>query len=383
MPATQRWRQLRLDDIDWWFLGAVLALVLLGTVAVFGAGSFQADERGVDFYLIRHLQRLAIGAFFAVGLAWFDHVRLHRPWLVWSALGTGLVLTAVPVVMRGMTIDRWVELPGLGQFQPIELAKLSLVLFLAYRLSASTFDRPLTGRHLAITVATGPLAIMVLLVLQPNFGNVIVMALVTGAVLLVAGMSWRWFAAAVPLAAGVGAIGYTAVPKLQTRLDQWWQGWHGLGTGPNEPAFGYQVHQSLLGMGAGGWHGLGPGNSHNKFAFLPENHTDFALSFLGEELGLFGTVTVVLALSLIAWRSLVIARRAPTRFGRLLAAGLGIMIFIYGAANVAMVTAVTPVMGVPLPFVSYGGSALVTNLAAVGLILNVDRQGRGRRRTSS
>jgi len=200
--------------------------------------------------------------------------------------------------------------------------------------------------------------------------------------LLLAGLAWRWLLLTVPAGAVTLGLGYLVVSKLALRIDQWRLGWQGQGVG-GEPPFGYQVYQSLLGMGAGGWHGLGPGRSHNKFSFLPENHTDFAISFLGEELGLIGTLIVVAALLIVVWRSMVIADRAPTRFGQLLAAGLGGMIFIYGAANIAMVTGVIPVMGVPLPFVSYGGSALVTNLAAVGLILNVDRQGRGRRRRAN
>jgi cell division protein FtsW len=200
-----------------------------------------------------------------------------------------------------------------------------------------------------------------------------------GIALDAAGLGWRYVAVGAPGAVAMVALGYRAFDKLQTRIDTWWLGWQGRGL-DDGPAFGYQVHQSLLGMGAGGWHGLGPGNSHNKFAFLPENHTDFAISYLGEELGLVGTVVVVAALLVLVWRSLVIAERAPGRFGQLLAVGLGGMIFVYGAANIAMVTGVIPVMGVPLPFVSYGGSALVTNLAAIGRILNVDRQGRQRRR---
>jgi cell division protein FtsW len=298
-------------------------------------------------------------------------------------MAAGLVLTGLPVAMREIgIIDRWIEIRGVGQFQPIELAKLALVLFLAYRLSAPLLDRPLEGRQLGVTLAAGPLPLVVILALQPNFGNVVVMGLVTVLMLLMAGLGWRAFAVAAPAAAALVVMGYHTFAKLQTRIDAWWLGWHG-GALDDGPAFGYQVHQSLLGMGAGGWHGLGPGNSHNKFAFLPENHTDFAISFLGEELGLVGTAIVVAALLILVWRALVIAQRAPGRFGQLLVVGLGGMIFIYGAANIAMVTGVIPVMGVPLPFVSYGGSALVTNLAAVGLILNVDRQGRRRRRAGS
>jgi cell division protein FtsW len=377
-PLALRWGA---DDIDMPLVGSVVVLVLLGTLAVFGAGSFQDGTTGMHHYLVRHLQRLGIGLALAVVLALLDHVFYRRPWIVYPALAVGLGLTAIPALATGLGIDRWIEIPGLGQFQPIELAKLALVLFLAYRFSAGSFARPLAGRRLALTLLLGPGLLVLLLALQPNFGNVVVMSLVTVLMLLLAGLRWRWLAAVAPAAVAAGVVGYRLVSKLHVRVDEWWAGWQGVGLA-GEPPFGYQVYQSLLGMGAGGWHGLGPGRSHNKFAFLPESHTDFALSFLGEELGLLATLLVVAALVTMVWRAFVIASRAPTAFGRLLAAGLGGMLFIYGAANIAMVSAVIPVMGVPLPFVSYGGSALVTNLAAVGLILNVDRQGRGRRRTT-
>ena len=382
MTWSQR-RRFHLADHDGWFVGAVLVLCLLGTVAVYGAGSFRPEAHGQYHYLVLHLQRLAIGLVAALVLANLDHVQLRRAWIAWGAMAAGLVLTGLPVAMREIgIIDRWIEIRGVGQFQPIELAKLALVVFLAYRLSAPLLDRPLGGRQLALTLAAGPLPLVIILALQPNFGNVVVMSLVTLLMLVMAGLRWRHLIVAAPAAAALAAMGYHTFSKLHTRIDTWWLGWQGRGLGDG-PAFGYQVHQSLLGMGAGGWHGLGPGNSHNKFAFLPENHTDFAISFLGEELGLVGTAVVVAALLILVWRVLVIAERAPGRFGQLLVVGLGGMIFIYGAANIAMVTGVIPVMGVPLPFVSYGGSALVTNLAAVGLILNVDRQGRRRRRNAT
>lgn len=367
------------DSLDLWFVGAVLTLMALGTMAVFGAGSFHPSAPGMHYYLLRHLERMALGVLICVGLALFDHVRLRRGWLVYVALVVGLLFTAQPVVMRDVTIDRWVAIPGLGQFQPIEVAKLALVMFLAYRLSRSPLDTPLSGRPLAITVLAGPVALIILLILQPNFGNVVVLSLVSVLMFAVAGMSWRWLAGLIPLGLAASLLGYLLVTKLHTRIDRWLGGWRGVSL-DSEPPFGYQVNQSLMGMGAGGWRGLGPGASHNKFAFLPEAHTDFAVSHLGEELGLIGSLLVVTALVVLVWRAMIIARRATNGFGRLLAAGLGGMIFIYGAANIAMVTGVIPVMGVPLPFISYGGSALVTNLAAVGLIINVDRQSRGRRR---
>lgn len=379
MMWRQTWRRWHADDIDLLFVGAVLTLILVGVLAVFGAGSFQPGAPGMHHYISRHLERLGVGLVACLVLALFDHVQLRRHWVAYGAIALGLALTAVPALIKQAGISRWISLPVIGQFQPWELAKLAVILFLAYRLARSPIDRPLAGRNLALTLACGPCLLMILLALQPNYGNVMVTAAVTYLMLLVAGLGWRWLAGVVPVVALAGVVGYTTVGKLHLRIDRWWFGWQGIAVG-DEPPFSYQVHQSLLGLGAGGWRGLGAGGSHNKYAFLPELHTDFAFSFIGEAMGLLGTLVVVSALVMMVWRAMIIARRATTPFGRLLVTGLGGMIFVYGAANIAMVTGVIPVMGVPLPFVSYGGTALVTNLAAVGLILNVDRQSRGRRR---
>lgn len=376
MPSVLH--QFRRESYDNLFIGSVVTLCLLGTIAVYGAGSFTSEALGQYHYLRLHTQRMLLGLVFVFALMLLDLGRLQRERFAWIAMVLGLALTSVPLFLGKPGIVRWVAIPVIGQFQPLELAKLALVFFLARRLAASCLDEPLSARQLGLTLLAGPLFLIVLLALQPNFGNVVVMALVTLLMVVVAGLRWRWLLLSAPFGLGMLACGYKVVDKLTTRIDQWRLGWLGLGLG-DEPPFGYQVHQSLLGMGAGGWHGLLPGNSHNKFAFLPENHTDFAFSFLGEELGLIGTLIVVSALLVMLWRTMIIAERAPNKFGRLLASGLGGMLFVYGAVNIAMVCGVIPVLGVPLPFVSYGGSALVTNLMAVGLILNIDRQGRRQR----
>jgi cell division protein FtsW (lipid II flippase) len=380
LPAVLQ--RLRRESYDSWFIGAVVALCLLGTIAVYGAGSFTSDNLGQYHYLRQHLQRLLLGSVLALTIMLLDYGRLQHRRLAWSAMLVGLMMTAYPLLQGKSGIVRWIMIPGLGQFQPLEFAKLALVFFLAYRFAAPRLDHPLSFRQLALTLLFGPVILVVILAMQPNFGNIVVMSLVTLLMLFVAGLRWRWLFLSVPAAAGAITLGYLFIPKLTTRIDQWRHGWLGQGLA-DEPPFGYQVHQSLLGMGAGGWHGLLPGNSHNKFAFLPENHTDFAFSFLGEELGLIGTLVVVSALLVLMWRILIIAERASTRFGRILVLGLGGMLFIYGAANIGMVTGVIPVLGVPLPFISYGGSALVTNLMAVGLILSVDRKSRIQRGRSS
>jgi cell division protein FtsW (lipid II flippase) len=381
MPRVRALLQkyLRLRGDDPWLIGAVAVLCLLGTISAFGTGSFrpeaQGDSLGQWYLLVKHLVRLVLGVGVLVFLAGFDHEILRRPAVCWSALVAGLVLTAIPVFGKHAGIDRWITLFGLFPVQPLEVAKIAVVLYMASRLSVRSMQRPLALRNLATTLALGPGLLMLILVLQPNFGNVVVVGLTTLLLLMLAGLAWRWIGLVAPLTATAGLVGYLFVSKLQTRIDAWRLGWQGQGVGA-EPPFGYQVHQSLVGLGAGGWRGLGPGKGHNKFAFLPEQHTDFAFSYLGEELGLIGTGLVVLALLVFAWRGLNVAERAQDNFGRLTAAGLTGMIAIYGFANIAMVCGVIPVMGVPLPFVSYGGSALVSNLAAVGIILSIDRRGR-------
>jgi cell division protein FtsW len=253
--------------------------------------------------------------------------------------------------------------------QPLELAKLAVVFYVAARLARPATGASLRPRELTLLLTLGPGALIAALVLQPNYGNALVIGVTTLVLLFVAGISWRLLAGGVSLLGVAVVVGYLAVSKLQYRIGAWLQGLL-----EGDPI--YQVHQSLVGLGAGGWFGLGIGNSHNKFAFLPESHTDFVFAVLGEELGLFGTLLAVGLFVTFAWRGVRIAERAAEPFGRLLALGLTALIFTYAAANMAMTLGLFPVMGVPLPFVSYGGSALVTNLAAVGILLSIERHGR-------
>lgn len=215
----------------------------------------------------------------------------------------------------------------------------------------------------------GFLPLLVLLVLQPNFGNAMVICGVTVVLVYVSGISEKWlirFLAAMPF---VATLSYFVIPKVHRRVDELIKGYR-------EGDFGYQVNQSLIGLGGPGWRGAGLGQSHNKFSFLPESHTDFAFSLLGEEWGLFGTLLVVSMLVLFAWRGYGIAARASDPFGKMVAAGLTTGIAIYGVANIAMVTAIFPVVGVPLPFVSFGGTAMIVALASVGILLNIERGSR-------
>ncbi len=361
------------EESDFLLLVAVGCLCLFGTLVVFGAGSFRPEAAtrafGPSHFLVKHLLRLGLGLGALVVLAHVDYRIFRHRILNWSLLAGGLIAVTLPILLGGEHINRWVGFLGLFPVQPLEVAKIAVVLFLAERFARLPGDPRAALRPLSWALLLGPLALMVILALQPNFGNVLVIALTTLVLLFMAEVPLRWLGGVlgVFLAAAVG--GFFVISKLNTRITAWIQGLL-------ENDYAYQVDQSLIGLGAGGWRGLGLGNSHNKFSFLPESHTDFVFSILGEELGLLGTWAVIGLFIAVAWRGLSIAQRAADPFGRLVAYGLTSLIFIYAVANVAMVIGLFPVMGVPLPFVSYGGSALVTNLAALGILLNIDRGGR-------
>ena len=358
-----------LRGADPYLLGAVGALLFIGLFVVWGAGSYgkgAASPLGQHYVAAKHLFMIGVGAVFLVGLLNFDYRLLRHRWVQIPLLLVSYALVAW--TLRGdREINRWIHVLGIS-VQPVELAKIALTIFLAEQVTAPR-DRDIAAPQLLTGVGLGVVPLVVLLVLQPNFGNILVIACITLVVLFVAGTPWRWLLPMVATPAAGMTLAFLVVTKLRHR----WTGWL---DGLLEGQYDYQVLQSLIGMGAGGWRGLGVGQGHNKFAFLPESHTDFAFSVLGEEWGLFGTLLVIAMVVVIAWRGYGIAARAADPFGTILAAGLTTGLTVYGVANVGMVTGLLPVIGVPLPFVSFGGTAMVGGLASVGLLLSIERVAR-------
>jgi cell division protein FtsW len=310
-------------------------------------------------------------------LANWDYRRLRGRFLNWSLAAGGILLVALPVLLAGRWIvlfrancRRWCDL-GLFPVQPLELTKIALVLFLAERLASRGRESAGYWRHLGLAL-TAPLLTVVILIGQPNYGNALVIGLLTLAILFVSGLPLRVLGFLMTSLSACVLLGVLLVDKIAHRVASWYAGLLG-------ETLCYQVHQALIGIGAGGIFGVGVGNSHQRFWFLPESHTDFIFAVVGEELGLVGCLAVLAAFGLFVQRGLAIARRASDPFGRLTAIGLTTLVFLYFGANIAMVLGLFPVIGVPLPFVSYGGSALVTNLAAVGILLSIDRHGRANR----
>jgi cell division protein FtsW len=367
-----------LERSDRLLLGSVGVLLFLGIFVVYGAGSYNraasSSPLGQHFIVAKHLFMIGVGFVLMIGLMNLDYRWFRHRWFNWGGLLVSYSLVTWTLIVVRVDADgceiinRWVSIAGFS-FQPVEMAKLAMIFFLAERLTNQGPGCSLPPRQLGAAMALGPLPLLVLLVLQPNFGNAMVVIGVTLVLFFVSGASEKWLTRVLIALPLLGPLSYFVIPKVHSRVDKLIFGFR---TGD----FGYQVNQSLIGLGAPGLKGAGVGQSHNKFSFLPEAHTDFAFSVLGEEWGLFGTLLVVAMLILFAWRGYGIAARAADPFGTVVAAGLTTGIAIYGVANIAMVTGIFPVMGVPLPFVSFGGTAMITALASVGILLNIERGSR-------
>ncbi len=347
-----------------------LVLVGLGTVMIYSSSSVLANVRFADssFYLERQLTRLALGLAVMVGLA---HLSLER-WRQWArallVIGVGC-LVAVLFLGEGKT-QRWISLPVFASFQPSEFVKLVMVLYLADVLARKEaelgdFRNGLLPRLVVIGLVLG------LIILQPNLGTALAIGMISLVMLWVSGartshLIWTGLA-------GVPVVLFSLLisPYQRQRLATFFSG-----NGNDPLGAGYQVSQSLLGIGSGGFFGVGIGNSMQKQQFLPEPHTDFVFAFIGEELGLVGTLAVVALFVAFALNGLRIAKEAPTYHGFLLATGITTMVSMYAVLNIGVVTGVLPTTGLPLPFISYGGSSLVWNLGGVGILLGVARAGR-------
>ncbi|MGH9417894.1 MAG: putative lipid II flippase FtsW [Terriglobales bacterium] len=344
-----------------------LALVAFGLVMVFSASALMAAERFQSPYSF--VGRQAVGAVLGVaallGLLRFDYRRLKEPRLVYLLQCiTVFLLGALFLLDRSHNTHRWIRLGPLS-LQPSELAKPALVIFLAYYLESRLreLNRWATLAPIVLYVVT----VCGLVLFEPDLGTTVALALIAAAMLWVAGLEWRWLGYAA--AASAPAL-YLLVFHVAYRRERILAFLH-----PWQEARGaaFQVVQSLIAVGSGGVGGVGLMNGRQKLFFLPEAHTDFIFAVVGEELGLIGCALLVAAFLVFLWRGVRIARRAPDEFGRLLAVGVTAMIVLQALINFSVVTSLVPNKGIPLPFISYGGSSLIFSLAAVGVLLNVSQ----------
>jgi cell division protein FtsW len=270
---------------------------------------------------------------------------------------------------------RWIKF-GPVNIQPSELAKLAVVLYLAWFLDlkrrgvASMEFRKEDFLH-TILPAAGPILVcVVLILLQPDLGTSVDIVLVAAAVRFVAGLSWKWLVTGAAVALPILYLLITHVSYRQARLMAF------LDPGSDPQGAGFQLLQSLIAVGSGGFTGVGLMESKQKLFYLPEAHTDFIYAVICEELGFLGAVIVIALFAVYGWRGLRAAFGAPDGFGRLLALGITAMVLCQALINFAVVLGMVPTKGIPLPFVSYGGSSLLVMLLATGVLLNISQQAR-------
>jgi rod shape determining protein RodA len=360
-----------LRRLDWILLIAVLALSLMGTLLVWAATGANGLNSS-DPYLTKQLLNVAIGLALMVGVSMLDYrqIRLYSPVvLVVSLLGLMAVLTPLGSEVNGS--KSWISLSGGFQIEPSEYAKLSIILVGAIILSdikpGETRPRP-RAVALAIAVAAVPL---LLVVAEPDLGVTILMLTLLVGMIALSGVRLRWLVGLLALA----AVGITGVVKLHllkayqlSRLTSF------LHPAQDPLGAGYSAYQSKIAIGSGGL--TGQGLFHGQLVagnFVPEQHTDFIFAVAGEELGFVGCMVLIGLLAIVLLRAIIIAARADDQFGMLVASGVAIWFAVQSFINIGMTIGIMPVTGLPLPFVSYGGTAIFADMLAVGALQAVHR----------
>ena len=360
-----------LRHLDWVLLGAVLALSLLGTLLVWSA----TDTNGMtssDPYLSKQLLNVAIGLVLMAGVSMLDYrqLRLYSPVvLVLSCLGLLAVLTPLGSIVNGA--KSWISLPGGFQIEPSEYAKLSIILVAAIILGEiRQGDTRPRLRAVATTIGCC-LVPLVLVVAEPDLGVVMLMLALMIGLIALSGIRLRWLAGIV----AAGVLGVLAVVNLHllkayqvSRLTAF------LHPAADPRGTGYSAYQSKIAIGSGGL--TGQGLFHGKLiagGFVPEQHTDFIFAVAGNELGYAGCLLIIVLLAIVLLRAVRIAARADDQFGMLVASGVAIWFAVQSFINIGMTIGIMPVTGLPLPFVSYGGSALFADMIAIGALQTVYR----------
>jgi cell division protein FtsW len=365
----------RLEN-DRWLFGVTLALCLLGAVMVFSASAVTAEQQYGHSYifLLRQAAWLVIGLVGMFALMKTDYRRLREPAVVYCVLCLVLLMLVGAFFLdKSHATHRWIKL-GPVNIQPSELAKLAVILYLAWfldlkRRGASSMEFRKEDFVHTILPAAAPILICVGLILaQPDLGTSVDVVLIAAAVLFVAGLSWKWLAVGVAASLPVLYLLISHVSYRQARLTAF------LDPGSDPQGAGFQLLQSLIAVGSGGFTGVGLMESKQKLFYLPEAHTDFIYAVICEELGFIGALLVIALFAVYGWRGLRAAFTARDGFGRLLALGITAMVLSQALINFAVVLGMVPTKGIPLPFVSYGGSSLLVMLLATGVLLNIAQQ---------
>jgi cell division protein FtsW len=354
---------------DAWLFGVAVVLLSIGVVMVYSASAIVAADRFHDPYFF--LKKQLFWALLGAGCLWLmlrlDYRRLER-WVLPLLVVAGALLVLVLIPPIGQAINgtrRWIRL-GPVSFQPAELAKLALVVYLAAFLARK---RDALGDFrqglLPPLAVAGAMAALVLA--QPDLGNCLTLLALTFALLFLGGGRPGHLGLVLTPALPLLALAIWAAPYRLRRITAFVDPW-------SDPrGSGFQIIQSWLALGNGGILGQGIGGSKQKLFYLPESHTDFIFAILGEELGFVGAATIVGLFVVLVWRGLRIGLRAPEPFGAYLALGITVLIATQTLVNLGVVTGTLPTKGLPLPFLSFGGSALLVTMLSTGVLLNISQ----------
>lgn len=370
--STSRRKKIKMKNIDYGLLCAILVLLVIGIVMVYSSSSYyalyQKDVYNSDFYFFKEITWSVVGIIGMLVTMSIDY-HIYKRWTPWIVLITlGLL---VVVLFAGADINgavRWIRLGPLS-FQPSELAKYVVVLYLALLIDQrkGKIKKFAEGTIFYLAIA-GVFALLILL--EKNLSITAIVMMVAFVMILAGGAKISHLLSLIPmgLAAGIGLIFIESyrLKRLTSFLNPW----------ADTSGDSYQLIQSLYALGSGGLFGVGLGNSRQKALFMPEPHNDFIFAIIGEELGLIGCIFIICLFIFIAIRGTSIAVKAKDNYGYLLAIGIISVISIQAIINIAVVTGSMPVTGVPMPLISYGGTSLVFNLSAIGILLNISRQGK-------
>jgi len=385
LRSPSMWRRALAKDstlrhVDWILILAVLALSLIGTLLIWSATAPGLRQAGANphTYLDKQVLVVVVGLALMAGVSLIDYqvLRMIAPFAYAAGL-VGLLVVLTPV---GTTINgshSWIPLPGGFQIEPSEYAKIGLIMMIALIFGAEgeRSGRPGT-RSLALAVAC-TVPVLGLVLAEPDLGVAVIILVISAGMIALSGVRLRWLA----LLAAVGALGVVAVLKLHMlkayqvgRLTSF------LHPSANPTGNGWQAFQAKIAIGSGGMFGQGlfhgqltAGSFLGSYSF---QGTDFIFAVAGEELGFIGCATIVVLLGLVIFRAVRIAARADDAFGLLVAAGIAIWFAVQAFINIGMTIGIAPVTGIPLPFVSYGGSALFADMIAIGLLQSIHRRHR-------
>ena len=382
--GDSRWGSLFKNDLQGMLL-PILLITIIGSVNIFSATYISSiyENTGLLGYFTKHMGFLLFSMAIGVVLYRYDYRQLQKPHMlqrimIVTLIGMVLVLVAGSVINGAR---RWIVI-GPVSIQPSEFAKLAAIIWTSAKLSTmrkwgkARYNNPLTNLQGYVGERVGymlpmlvwPIIFAVLTILQPDMGTTVLIFGFSFILIYLAGFDGRFFGGAFAVAGVIGFIAARMSPYRWERIQSWFDPW------PHAQDMGYQTVQGLLAVGSGGILGEGFMQGTSKYFYLPEAHTDFAFAVWAQEMGFVGAVFVVLLVAAFTYFGFRIANKSRDEFGRWLAMGITLLISGQALFNIAMVCGIMPVTGVPLPFISYGGSSLLMNFMAIGLLARVGRR---------